>query len=230
MTANNSRGYGVNYITPPHLVDFTTGTAVVRFDVATLRETGRDWIDLWLTPYADNLVAPLDDSLPDLQGEPRRAVHVRMTAQRDRSAFEASVVRDFVSTRLRTADTTSYEAAFRARGRAPSATIRDTFELRISRTRIQFGMPNYNLWWIDTRIPGGLGWSQAVIQLGHHSFNPAGDGGAPTTWHWDNIGASPSVPFTIIRADRRFVDRITPAGEVTFAPARPPRARTCAAP
>lgn len=224
MTATNSRGYGVNYLTPPRIVDFSSGTAVVRFDVATLRESGRDWIDLWLTPYAENLVAPLDDSLPDLQGQPRRSLHVRMTAQRGRSAFVASVVRDFVGAPLPIADTTSYETAFAARGLAPSATRRDTFELHVSRTHVRFGMPRYNLWWVDADVPGGLDWSQAVMQIGHHSFNPSADGGGPTTWHWDNVGAAPSVPFTIVRANRRYVDDATPSGEITFATPAPPNA------
>jgi hypothetical protein len=221
MTATNASGYGVVYVTPGHLVDFSERDAVVRFDVATLRESGRDWIDLWLTPYAENLVAPLDDSLPDLQGAPRRAVHVRMTAQRGRSAFDAAVVRNHAEVRLRVADTTSYETAFAARGLAPSATRRDTFELHVSRTRVRFGMPRYNLWWVDAEIPGGLDWSRGVIQIGHHSFDPAGDGGGPTSWHWDNIGAAPAVPFTIVRARSRYVDASTPDGEAAFASAAP---------
>jgi hypothetical protein len=216
MTANNASGYGVTYLTPGRLVDFSNGTAVVRFDVATKRESGRDWIDLWLTPYADNLVAPLDDSLPDLQGEPRRAVHVRMTAQRSRSAFQASVVDDFVEVALPAADRRGYEEAFAARGLVPSATRRDTFELHISRTHVRFGMPRYGLWWVDAPLPRSLDWSQAVVQLGHHSFDPRADGGSPTTWHWDNVGASPAVPFTIIRAEDRYVDATTPRGELVF--------------
>jgi len=214
MTATNASSYGVTYLTPDRMVDFDTGTAVVRFDVATLRESGRDWIDLWVTPYADNLVAPVDDSIPDLQGEPRRAVHLRMTDQRTRSAFEASVVRDFKGTRLPSLTTDGYEKAFADRGLAQSATRRDTFELHISRTRVRFGMPTYNLWWVDAPVED-LGWSRGVIQLGHHSFNPAADGGKPTSWHWDNVGMQPAVPFTILRADRRFVDD-TSTDEVVF--------------
>jgi hypothetical protein len=98
-----------------------------------------------------------------------------MTALRDRSAFEASVVRNFASTRLPVADARGYEEVFAARGLAPSATRRDTFELHVSRTRVRFGMPRYGLWWVDAEIPGGLDWSQSVVQIGHHSFNPAAD-------------------------------------------------------
>lgn len=220
MTATNASGYGVTYLTPNRMVDFAGGEAVVRFDVATQRESGRDWIDLWVTPFAENLVTPVDDSIPDLQGEPRRAVHVRMTAERTRSAFEAAVVRDFKATKLPSLTTDGYETAFAARGLAPSATRRDTFELHISRTRVKFGMPRYNLWWVDAPV-ADLGWSRGVIQIGHHSFNPAADGGSPSSWHWDNIGMQPAVPFTIIRADRRYVDQSTPNGEVVFPRAAP---------
>jgi hypothetical protein len=223
MTANNSSDYGVIYITPGYQADFSAGTAVVRFDVATKRESLRDWIDLWLTPYEDNLVAPLDATLPDLQGEPRRAVHLRMATDRA-SAFTALVTSDFATTELPVADTTSYETAFAARRLAPSATRRDTFELHISRTHVKFGMPRYNLWWVDADIPGGLDWSRAVMQFGHHSFRPIPGQGGPTTWHWDNIGAAPATPFTIIRADRRYVDGSTPAGAVTFPTAAPANA------
>ena len=225
MTATNASSYGVTYLTPDRMVDFTGGTAVVRFDVATLRESGRDWIDLWVTPYADNLVTPVDDSTPDLQGAPRRAVHLRMTGDRERSAFVASVVRNHVGTPVPAHTTEGYEAAFartlgpNGRPLATSATRRDTFELYISRSHIKFGMPRYNLWWVDAPI-ADLGWSQGVLQIGHHSFNPTAGGGRPTSWHWDNIGVQPAVPFTVLPADRRFVDD-TSAHEVAFAAGAP---------
>jgi len=74
MTAVYTRGYGQAVLTPNRLVDFSAGTAVVAFDVSTLRTAGRDWIDLWITPYDDELQLPDDNDLPDLQGAPRRAV------------------------------------------------------------------------------------------------------------------------------------------------------------
>ncbi len=228
MTANNSSGYGATYLTPNRMLDFSAASGVVRFDVATLRESGRDWIDIWLTPYGDNLVVPLDDSLPDGQGEPRHAVHVRMTPERRRSAFFASVIRNHKGERLDVATDEGYETVFArtpadttgTKFLAPSATRRDTFELHISRTHLKFGMPRYNLWWIDTEIPKGLGWSRAVVQIGHHSFDPTADGGKPTTWHWDNVGVAPAVPFTIQRASRRYVDDTT-SNELTFATPAP---------
>ena len=50
MTAIKATGYGVIYLTPNHLVDFSTGESVVRFDLSTLRTSDRDWVDFWITP------------------------------------------------------------------------------------------------------------------------------------------------------------------------------------
>ena len=87
---------------------------------------------------------------------------------------------------------------------------RDTFELDISKNHIRFGMPQYNFWWVDADIPT-LDWSQGVVQLGHHSYNPEKDCNydgtcGPNTWHWDNVSITPAVPFTILRADQRYLN------------------------
>jgi hypothetical protein len=214
MTAVNAGGYAVTYLTPNRMVDFSSG-AVVRFDVATLRASHKDWVDLWVTPYEDNLVAPLDDDLPDLQGEPQRAIHLRMTSERNRSAFEAFRVDGHAAVRLPSATARGYEEAFAAVGLTTSATRRDTFELHLSPTRIRFGMPRYGLWWVDAPV-SGLGWTRGVVQIGHHSFNPQAGNGGPTTWHWDNVGIAPAVRFTILNASRRYVDAATAGQPVTF--------------
>jgi hypothetical protein len=80
MTAIKAEGYGMIYLTPNHMVDFSQGPAAIRFDVSTLRTSLRDWIDLWITPYEDNLQIPLqtDIAMVDASGPPRRAVHVLM--------------------------------------------------------------------------------------------------------------------------------------------------------
>lgn len=223
MTAIRASGYGVIYLTPNQMVDFSQGEAVVRFDVSTLRTSNRDWWDVWITPYEDNLQAPLEDWLPDLNGEPRRAIHIRMrfgSAGNLTGSFEGYVINGFDDTPLPQARTTGYEFKF-----TPSATTRRTFELRISQTHIRFGMPLGeplgDLWWIDTPI-APLGWNQAVVQLGHHSYNPMKDCAActPNTWHWDNVYIEPAVPFTIIPASRRYIDPTSPE-PLTFAQPAP---------
>jgi hypothetical protein len=204
MSAIRASGYGVIYLTPNRLVDFSAGEAVIRFDVSTLRTSKRDWIDLWITPYEDNLQAPLEDWLPDLNGEPRQAVHIRMdfgSGTPPGGSFEGELIQNFEAVELPQNASAGYETFL-----TPSATERQTFELRLSATHIRFGIPAYNFWWIDTPI-AGLGWNQGVVQFGHHSYNPMKDCPtcSPNTWHWDNIAISPSIPFTILRADRRYV-------------------------
>lgn len=216
MTAINAGGYGLIYLTPNQMVDFADGEAVISFDVSTLRTSGRDWIDVWVTPFDDNLQLALQDYLPDLSGEPRNAIHIAMDFSSSR--FQGFLIRDFsLSSIPGTGDSwQGYESFL-----TPDARRRDTFELRISRNHIKFGMPAYNFWWIDTSITP-LNWSQGVVQLGHHSYNPtkACTGCGPNTWHWDNVMIDPAVPFTMVRADRRVVSSATPA-VVNFATAVP---------
>jgi hypothetical protein len=212
MTAINASGYGAIYLTPNQQVDFATGEAVISWDMSTARTSGRDWVDLLITPYQDNLQLPLEDWLPDLNGLPRNALHIRMDMANGNTMFRTSVIRDFKETDV--AEQlwwVGYESLL-----TPDAARRDTFELRLSRTYVRFGMPGYNFFWSDTAI-ADLGWSRGIVQLGHHSYTPNKDAGcginqnaatgcAPNTWHWDNMSISPAVPFTILRADRRTAD------------------------
>jgi len=200
MTAINGAAYGAIYLTPNALANFSKGETVIRFDMSTLRTSDRDWVDLWITPYEENLQFPLEEWLPDLQGEPRRAVHIRMylTGPTNKlTTFTAAVVRDFNYEKLpAVADWLGYENVL-----TPDAARRDTFELHLSRTSIKFGLPKYNLWWVDTTFPD-LGWDQGVVQFGHHSYNPSKCSGCtPNTWHWDNVSIMPARPFTIINGD-----------------------------
>ncbi|MCC6173971.1 MAG: hypothetical protein IT305_01600 [Chloroflexi bacterium] len=200
MTAINAPGYGAIVLTPNQLVDFSAGEAVVRFDISTMRTSGRDWWDLWLTPYDDSIQIPLHRWMPDLAGEPRNGMQIEMNQFNGGTIFRGAVVRDFNVIDL-DHDWTAYESFL-----TPSAVRRDTYELRISRTHVKFGLPAYNHWWIDAPIQD-LGWDRAVLQLGHHSYNPQKDCDPtqcqPNTWHWDNVSISPAQPFTMVKSDRR---------------------------
>lgn len=218
MTAINAQGYGVIYLTPNQQADFASGEAVVRFDLSTLRGSQRDWVDLWITPYQDQLQLPLEEWMPDLSGEPRNAVHIRMDLANGGTGFRAFVIKDHVASEVSGQQWVGYESFL-----TPDAKRRDTFELRITRTHLKFGMPAYNFYWIDAEI-ADLGWSRGVVQLGHHSYNPTkGDGCGsvcqPNTWHWDNVSISPAVPFTMLKGDRRVADASNPAAVSFPAPA-----------
>jgi hypothetical protein len=207
MTSLFAPGYGVIYLTPNQMVDFSTGEAVISFDVSTLKTSDRDWIDLWVTPYADHLALPLDPEYPDLNGVPRNGIHIKMDNVSGGTGFRSFVSRNFNITELNSARPwDGYESVL-----TPSATARTTFELRISKTHVKFGMPAYNFYWLDTDI-SNLGWANGVVQLGHHSYNPMKNGGGnnPDTWHWDNISVNPATPFTIVEATRRMADPSNP--------------------
>lgn len=169
MTALNAADYGVIYLTPNQQVDFTNGEAVIRWDVSTRRKSLRDFTDVWITPYEDNMAVPLNDFFPDANGEPRRAIQVTMDAFNGQTTFKARAMSNFQAVELPIASWTgmgiySYPQCHPPRyGR-----------LRISRTHIKYGMPAYNIWWIDTDI-SDLGWSRGVVQFRHHSYNPTKD-------------------------------------------------------
>lgn len=213
MTAINASGYGAIYLTPNQLVDFSSGEATINFDLSTLRTSQRDWIDLWITPYEENMPAPLNTWLPDLTGLPKRGIHIQMSQFNGTTIFAGEVIRNFTETSLPGNWWTGYESFL-----TPSAVRRDTFQLKLSKSGLKFGMPGYNFSWLDTQFPE-LDWSRGVVQFGHHSYTPLKDCGMPScsanTWHWDNVQVSPAVPFTILPGDR--ARATASASTVTFA-------------
>jgi hypothetical protein len=205
MTAIQAGGYGVIYLTPNYMVDFSKGEAVIRWDMSTLRTSLRDYVDIWITPYNDNLELPFELGEVDLTGAPRNAIQVRMDLARN--AFFATRYENFESTPIGLPSVLDYSAFL-----TPDAARRDTFELRISNNRLRFGMPAYNAWWVNSSF-APLSWKQGVVQFGHHSYNPLKDCAGPcsaNTWHWDNVTISPAKPFTMLKADRRYADRAAP--------------------
>lgn len=215
MTALNTSGYGVIYLTPAALVDFSDGPATVSVDVSTLRMSGRDWWDIWITPYDEHLQLPLDVTLPDLHGNPMTGVNVRMNFNDNN--FHLSVFRDGLTT-----EHDSYEAYDFVL--EPDPARRDTFELVIGDGTFSFGMPDYDLWWFRDQPVDLEGWSSGVVQFGHHSYTPTKDGaGTPATWHWDNIAIAPATPFTMSAADRLYVGGGEEEQRVRFDHASGPR-------
>lgn len=204
MTSINASGYGVIYLTPPETVDFSGGTATVKLDASTLNLSSRDWWDLWITPPADTISLPLDSWLPDLQGPPKNAIHIRQDF--GNQVFKVYVIRNGVETEIGTNWWTPYSTIL-----TPSATDRTTFQLEVFNTHVKFGIPAQTLTngqsinWADVDIDP-LGWNSGVVQIGHHSYNPTKDNsGTPGTWHWDNVIISPSKPFSITRLTPRII-------------------------
>ena len=197
MTAIEAGGYGEIILTPAALLDFTDGEAVVHVDVSTAITSDRDYWDVWITPFEDNVQVPSGV----LNGVPRNGLRLRLLT--DDARFEASLFEDGDEEELDEASTEGYDEVLE-----PDAARRDTFEIRLSRDHVSVGMPKYGLTWIDTELPE-LSWNQGVVQFAHHSYNPekahSPDDPHSNTWHWDNVEMSPVVPFTIIGSSSRSI-------------------------
>lgn len=229
----NFGGYSLIYLTPNHMVDFSSGEAVIKFDVSTFRGSTRDWIDVWITPFDEQMAAPLDDFLPILSGEPKRAVHITMDqfGSGDSTGFRTRVIRDFAASDVTTDFSATYEQAFGQAGfPLNEQKARHPFELRISRTHLTFKMLSHQatkpdgtvvtipeVTWTNTNI-ADLGWDKGIVQFGHHSYNPRkGDcrnGVCENTWHWDNVSISPATPYALIKANKEYVN--TNGAQVDF--------------
>ena len=222
MTAINAGGYGAIYLTPNQMVDFSTGEAVVRFDMSTFRSSGRDWVELWLSPFDDQLALPWRAADPDLTGPPRRAIQIDMRSTDGGTFFAASVYNNFKQFELPTVTKAGYETF-----PTPSAVRRDTFEFAhltdvdqvwharlqrlvggpdVQRHRLGQGGPPVEPPFLqpDEVVPG---WSESA---------------GPDTWHWDNASISSPLPFTMLKADQPYVDK-TSRPYVTFASGAPAR-------
>ena len=214
MTSLNADEYGVIYLTPNQLVDLSEGPVTIRIDMSTERMSKRDWIDLWLSPWEENLALPLDGTLPDLQGPPRNSIQVTTV-----SGGNEPILRT-----VREGVTREYDASWSiaplgqgvAAGTNEAAT-RQQFQLTVSASRARFERlasataPALVFWDEAIDFP----FDAAVLQLGHHSYTPTKDNsGVPATWHWDNVGISRSVPFTISRSVERYADKDNPT--ITF--------------
>lgn len=222
MTALNASGYGVIYLTPNQLVDISSG-GTVSFEISSERMSTRDWWDIWITPYADNVALPFNLGEVDLAGAPRNAVQITID-----NAEGAPVLITHTNGASRQFND-SFGTAPTTRGITAGtneAAVRQTMRLTISPTRVKFervaSATATAIVFFDRAIPA-LSWRQGVVQFGHHSYNPTKDGsGDPATWHWDNVTISPAEPFTIIKADRRYAD--SASQRVTFAQPAPANA------
>lgn len=243
MTSAFGPDYAMTYLTPNHMIDFSNGEAVIRWDMDTLRTSGRDWTDIWITPYEDNLQLPLQSDLPDVQGPPRNAIMVKMDLGLE-GKFRPTIWRNFTDSGEFRPFSSDYDSFLDYRSLlTPSAARRDTFELRISKTHLKFCLltANYsaanvgpngettpkqiNACWVDKNITT-LPFDKGIVQFGHHSYNPQKDCEPtspclPNTWHWDTVSMSPTIPFTMIKPDKRIIMKDDVNKTVTFASPAP---------
>ena len=101
MTSINANGYGLIALTPNQLVDFSSGEAVVSFDMSTFRSSPRDRVSIWLSPFDEHFPLPLAEWYPDLAGDPHRGVQIEMGTFNGQTTFGANIVVNHVHRRCR---------------------------------------------------------------------------------------------------------------------------------
>lgn len=217
MTAINASAYGLIYLTPNRLADFSN-TATIEWEMSTEKRSARDWADLVITPWeynqATTLISTLSDGV-DLQGPPKFAVHIGM--DNGEGAPLLGIVRDG-SNQVFGAGWSVPRLNEGIPSSVNQAAARQPFRLTLTPTSAKFERlasstaPALVYW---EHSFAGLPFTSGVVQFGHHSYTPWKDGnGGPQTYHWDNVKIAPSIPFTMIKADQRYVGGS--GGTVTF--------------
>ncbi|MGE0766693.1 MAG: hypothetical protein AB7L90_09535 [Hyphomicrobiaceae bacterium] len=201
-------GYAVAYLTPSALLDWSAGKATFEFDVSTKRSTKRDWIDIWFTPWQQNMVLPSEDGTPDLNGPPRQALHFRLSEK-----FAWQIYRQ-PGEKISRNDWQDLKVPY-------SSKQRDRFTIMIGAGQISMLYRNAATNAVTqierVALPATLGFDRAVVQIGHHSYTPGKDCSftqigscGPNTWHWDNVRLSPARAFKIEKIGRRLAGGTIP--------------------
>ena len=217
MTAINGDEYGVIYLTPARILDCTS-TCSVQWEMSTHRTSARDWPDVMVTPWEDNLALPLLSDLSegvDLQGPPRNTVWVGLD-----NGEGAPVVKTMINGARRAYNTgfgTPPIGSGVVAGTNQMAT-RQTFRLTMTPSHIRMerlaSATAPALVYFDGPTDNFKRTNAMIVQFGHHSYDPMKDCGncTPNTWHWDNMILTPSTSFSMIHAQQR----ATSGGTVTF--------------
>src|SRR6266702_2274746 len=123
--------YGAVYFAPAQLADFSAGTATVSWKLSTQRQSERDWWQVNLTPFDQNLAVPLPDFLPAYQGQAQNGRELRTdnggcSSQPTGTIVRVSQISNFTATE-RTQQYPCVEDQV-----APSAAVRSQFQVEVS--------------------------------------------------------------------------------------------------
>lgn len=197
MTSLGVTGYGAVYMTPPAMMDFSGGSAVLRWDMSTLRTSARDWVDVVLTPWGEHSDFAYNNNDQHI---PIHNIHITLAGTNVWQAFQRidggvqyGQGRDV---QLAGDGFTTWDAVFQRAGVTESPSRRDTFEIRLNRTTLSVCMPSYDspaggvFCWINTSLPEPLDpavWNdQATVMLSHRTYNAEKacneDNGQPQPW------------------------------------------------
>ncbi len=221
MTAIRADDYGVIYLTPNRIVDLT-GTATIRFDLSTRSVSSRDWWDVWIQPYDNNMALPLEGWLPDLQGEPRNGIHVTSNSSTIGRVSLLSVAEYAVTDVTNSGDRTIQQGIPSA---INQAAVRQPFQITFGSGRARFERlekvvpvvtgtdSEGNEIVTNVTVPGLVlfdvpftpHFSDAIVQFGHHSYTPNKGCVEPTSLRIDP-DRSPSA-LTLAIADSAMAHR-----------------------
>lgn len=228
MVMPSSTGYDAIYYTPPALLNLENGSASVKFTQSTLRHSQRGWFTLTVTPYSKYMLRPLIDWLPDLQGPPERAFELQMgnvenwTGQNSGPGTELGMGgTGFMFEQWANWQHVDGQANCCTTVEAyvyPSAAKRTPFELVISKSAFSFNMTTpteqvvsfFNNQPLNPALPTDE--HLYVVQFAWHEYTPdkgcwtanhahylAGASCGQTTWHFDDVFMSPTVPVTMVK-------------------------------
>lgn len=217
MTALNGSGYGEAVITPSQLLDCSV-SCTVQWDMSTERQSQRDWPDVWLTPWLDNLALPFDAGDVDLQGVPRQGLHFSLTGPDN--SWIISGISNYTETTYGIGSPSIQSGILAGTNQAA---VRQSFRVTVTGSSVRMerlaSASATGVVYFFGVIPGSLG-ADNVVQFAHHSYNPTKDNsGVPATWHWSGFQLNPAVPFSLIHTTPALVNLPSPVMFNSPAPA-----------
>lgn len=233
MTYGPTGGSAVR-IVPNQALDLSSGEGTVDFDVSTLSLSSRDWLFVAVQDWSVQEAKITDQDIPSAKGNPRNTLMIEQGTTAGFSSDPGTwAVKYYDENRERVAYDygASIDAAIGGRG-ARSAQVREHFQLVVNKNgHVKFWLPARNFVITETDVPP-ISWNLGVVSFVHNTYspskgwnpdtgncdNPPEECGHPNTWHWDNFGVTPSVPFEIVKTDHRGSDNTS---EDTFTFDRP---------
>lgn len=195
MTAINAGGTGVIAFQPNQLIDVSGGAS---FSIArsTAIKSSRDWTEIYLTPFADQLAYNIDGSVAEQPKEPKNGLHILFGTNGNGGGNQVNEVSETingVTTDVPCADCWNTLEGYT--GLVDSATVRTPILMTLSTTHFSLAIAGHTFW--NGALPHMLPFTQLVMQVQHVSYDPekAGGGAVADTWHWSDLDISNAIPY-----------------------------------
>lgn len=219
MTSLNDTGYAQATLMPDAVANWSDGqTTTIQWRVSTFTSSDRDWWDMVLTPFSQQLELPASDQGGKLSGTPKNAVFFQLCGlgsqgKQGQHGICANVI------------TNGHSVSIPTTGRAqesvltPSRSTRTLYQVQISSNHIKVTLPEHNLTFIDANV--SIPFTSGVMQLAHEAYDeqktdacgPPADQKAigsnkcePNTWHWSDISISNAQHFDLSHPANRFMN------------------------